>query len=223
MSGRTPMPSRSGPLLQSHSERTYAFVNVGVNVLFECDDQWTASSFAKHEASFELAREVWNDPFYVGLPERVEDGERRWHAIGMIGAVVVLVVVHSHPEPHDEHLVRIIRPERPPHTKGIAMSKKALSPKLQNQLNRLAALPDDRINTDDIPEVTTEAWQFAQRPTLYRPIKKPVTLRLDADIVTWFKEHAHDHGYQTEINRVLRRYVSESEARGLGCPAGPVL
>ncbi|PTW44215.1 uncharacterized protein (DUF4415 family) [Sphingomonas faeni] len=93
------------------------------------------------------------------------------------------------------------------------MSKKALGPELQDQLDRLAALPDDQINTADIPEVTAEAWQHAKRPALYRPIKKPVTLRLDADIVTWFKEHADDRGYQTQINRVLRRYVSESEAR----------
>lgn len=93
------------------------------------------------------------------------------------------------------------------------MSKKALSPELQDQLDRLAVLPDDQIDTNDIPEASAEAWDHARRPGLYRPIKKPVTLRLDADIVTWFKEHTHDHGYQTEINRVLRRYVTESEAR----------
>ncbi len=37
--------------------------------------------------------------------------------------------------------------------------------------------------------------------------KKPVTLRLDLDVVEWFKGHAPVGGYQTEINRVLRRYV----------------
>lgn len=93
------------------------------------------------------------------------------------------------------------------------MSKKALSPDLRDQLDRLAALPDDRIDTTDIPEASAEAWRHARRPGLYRPLKKPVTLRLDADIVTWFKEHAHGQGYQTEINRVLRRYVADSEAR----------
>lgn len=93
------------------------------------------------------------------------------------------------------------------------MSKKALSPELQDQLDQLAALPDDRIDTADIPEASTEAWHHARRPGLYRPLKKPVTLRLDVDVVTWFKEHAQDRGYQTEINRVLRRYVADSEAR----------
>lgn len=93
------------------------------------------------------------------------------------------------------------------------MSRKALSPELQDQLARLADLPDDKIDTTDIPEAPAEAWDHARRTGFYRPIKKPVTLRLDADIVTWFKEHAHDRGYQTEINRVLRRYVTENEAR----------
>lgn len=37
---------------------------------------------------------------------------------------------------------------------------------------------------------------------LYRPIKKPVTLRLDADLLSWFK--GQGRGYQTRINRALR-------------------
>ena len=45
-------------------------------------------------------------------------------------------------------------------------------------------------------------------PRKARKAKKPVTLRLDMDLVEWFKAHAPDGGYQTEINRVLRRYVA---------------
>jgi len=37
---------------------------------------------------------------------------------------------------------------------------------------------------------------------MYRPIKRPVTLRLDADVIAWFK--AQGRGYQTRINRALR-------------------
>jgi uncharacterized protein (DUF4415 family) len=81
---------------------------------------------------------------------------------------------------------------------------------LQAELDHLATLGDAGIDTKDIPEAPAENWLHAQRPGLYRPIKKPVTLRLDADVVTWFKEHARDRGYQTEINRVLRRYVAEN-------------
>ena len=38
-----------------------------------------------------------------------------------------------------------------------------------------------------------------------------MTIRLDADVIAWFKDHAADGGYQTEINRVLRRHVAEAE------------
>jgi len=37
-----------------------------------------------------------------------------------------------------------------------------------------------------------------------------MTIRLDADVVTWFKEHSEGRGYQTEINRVLRRHVADA-------------
>ncbi len=41
----------------------------------------------------------------------------------------------------------------------------------------------------------------------YRPLKQPVTLRLDADVVAWFKKQGH--GYQTRINRALRKLMME--------------
>jgi uncharacterized protein (DUF4415 family) len=90
------------------------------------------------------------------------------------------------------------------------MSRKALE---REQLAALAALPDEAIDTADIPEATAANWIDARRGGLYRPVKQPVTLRLDADVLSWFKEHAPAGGYQTEINRVLRRWVVEAEKR----------
>jgi uncharacterized protein (DUF4415 family) len=84
---------------------------------------------------------------------------------------------------------------------------------LEAQIARLAAMPDDAIDTDDIPEAPAENWALAKRPGLYKPRKKPVTLRLDSDVVSWFKDHAPSGGYQTEINRVLRRYVHDNAVR----------
>ena len=93
------------------------------------------------------------------------------------------------------------------------MSRKALDAEQLDQLARLAALPDDRIDTADIPEAPVENWTHARRGGLYRPLKQPVTIRLDADVLTWFKENAAGGGYQTEINRVLRRHVAEAAKR----------
>ena len=45
---------------------------------------------------------------------------------------------------------------------------------------------------------------------LYRPLKKPVTLRLDADVLAWFKKDGRR--YQTRINQALRK-VMEREMR----------
>ena len=45
----------------------------------------------------------------------------------------------------------------------------------------------------------------------YRPLKKPVTLRLDADVLAWFKKDGRR--YQTRINKALRK-VMEREMRG---------
>jgi len=41
----------------------------------------------------------------------------------------------------------------------------------------------------------------------YKPIKKPVTLRLDADVLAWFQRAGS--GYQTRINRALRKLMME--------------
>ena len=93
------------------------------------------------------------------------------------------------------------------------MKRKMTDAEIDAQLAKLAAMSDDDIDTDDIPEAPEENWIHATRPGLYRPIKRPVTIRLDADVVDWFKDQASGRGYQSEINRVLRRHVSAA-ARG---------
>jgi uncharacterized protein (DUF4415 family) len=81
-----------------------------------------------------------------------------------------------------------------------------IQPEIQAEIDALAAVPEDQIETDDIPEV--QNWIGAKRGVFYRPIKQQITLRLDADLIDWFKNHhPQDEGYQTSINRALREYV----------------
>jgi uncharacterized protein (DUF4415 family) len=83
-----------------------------------------------------------------------------------------------------------------------------LTPAQVAELAALAALPDDQINTSDIPE--QRDWSGAKRGLFFRPIKKQLTLRLDADLIAWFKDHApNGEGYQTCINSALREYVAQ--------------
>ncbi|PYX03823.1 MAG: hypothetical protein DMG86_02265 [Acidobacteria bacterium] len=50
---------------------------------------------------------------------------------------------------------------------------------------------------------------MAEITKMYKPLKKPVTLRLDADVVAWFKKKGR--GYQTRINRALRTFIESGE------------
>ena len=75
---------------------------------FEWDPRKARGNLAKHGVPFELAKLVFDDPLHVLLPDRIEEGQQRWHAIGMVGPVAILVVVHTYPDPDDEELVRII-------------------------------------------------------------------------------------------------------------------
>lgn len=86
---------------------------------------------------------------------------------------------------------------------------KALTQKQKAEVEALAALPDKEIDTSDIPEILD--WSNAKRGLLYRPVKQQITLRLDADVVAWFRSNApRGRGYQTEINRVLREYAQRT-------------
>jgi uncharacterized protein (DUF4415 family) len=81
------------------------------------------------------------------------------------------------------------------------------------ELRSLAALPDSAIDTSDAPELPD--WSGAKRGLFYRPVKQQLTLRLDADVIAWFKMRATSgEGYQTRINRALREYVQGQATRG---------
>jgi uncharacterized protein (DUF4415 family) len=87
-------------------------------------------------------------------------------------------------------------------------TSKRLTRKQSAELRSLAALRDGGIDTSDAPELLD--WSGAERGLFYRPVKQQLTLRLDADVVAWFKNHTtSDEGYQTRINRALREYVQE--------------
>ncbi len=73
---------------------------------------------------------------------------------------------------------------------------------------RLDTMNDDEIDTSDIPELDEEFFNQAE---LRLPVKKPVTIRLDSDVLEWFKEQ--EQGYQTRINNLLRKYMETHQSR----------
>lgn len=74
---------------------------------------------------------------------------------------------------------------------------------------RMADPTDYKIDTSEIPELDDA---FFQRAELRVPAKHPVTLRIDEDVLVWFK--AQGKGYQTRINKLLRQYMeSQTQQR----------
>ena len=77
---------------------------------------------------------------------------------------------------------------------------KRLSKEQRKDIAALAAMKDSEIDLTDMPEVLD--WSGAEIGRYYRPKKKPVTMRLDEDVVTWLK--GYGRGYQTKANMLLR-------------------
>jgi len=71
------------------------------------------------------------------------------------------------------------------------------------RLEALAELPDSEIDFSDAPELTEEQWKNAVRGNFYRPVKRQITARVDADVLEWLKSQGK--GYQSRINAILRR------------------
>jgi len=91
-------------------------------------------------------------------------------------------------------------------------SSKPLTASQKKELTALARQTDEEIDTDSIPEAKN--WSEAKRGVFYRPVKQQLTLRLDADVIAWFKDRARKgEGYQTNINRALREHVQRHGTR----------
>jgi uncharacterized protein (DUF4415 family) len=75
------------------------------------------------------------------------------------------------------------------------------------------AMRDEEIDLSDIPELTPEMFAKAVARRSLKPVsgKTQVTLRLDADVLEWFR--AQGSGYQTRINQLLRAYVDAHRSR----------
>ena len=69
---------------------------------------------------------------------------------------------------------------------------------------------DADIDVSEIPE--TLDWSGADIGRFYRPPKKPVTMRLDADVIEWLK--GSGPGYQTKANMLLRHAMVTTKTKG---------
>lgn len=87
------------------------------------------------------------------------------------------------------------------------MSKQSISHKSKTDLNRIDTLQDKDIDFSDCPEITPEmfAKTIVRKGLKLVPRKAQITLRMDADVLEWFKTQGR--GYQTRMNALLRAYM----------------
>ncbi len=82
-----------------------------------------------------------------------------------------------------------------------------LTAKQSAELKALQAMPDSQIDYSDVSHTKPDDWRGAAVGKFYRPIKQQLTLRIDADVVEWFKRQGK--GYQTRINELLRSVMTK--------------
>ena len=92
------------------------------------------------------------------------------------------------------------------------MNNDPISSKSQTDWERLDAMTDEDIDLSDCPEITPEMFAKAVVRRGLKPVpnKTQVTLRLDQDVLDWFK--AQGRGYQTQINALLRAYMEAHQS-----------
>lgn len=107
--------------------------------------------------------------------------------------------------PTQKMLSELFRPGEP-----AKMSKEPTSNKSQTDWQRLQNMTDEEIDFSDCPEATPEMFARAivRQGLPEKKNKVQVTLRIDDEVLTWFK--AQGQGYQTQINNLLRAYMEAS-------------
>ena len=99
------------------------------------------------------------------------------------------------------------------------MKKSPTTSKFQSDWDRVDAMTDADIDFSDDPEITPEMFAKAvvRRGLKPLPPKAQLTLRLDSDVLAWFKMQGR--GYQTRINTLLRAYMDASQKSSTGKPS----
>ncbi len=94
------------------------------------------------------------------------------------------------------------------------MKKERFSPDmpLEKREKKLLEMSDEDIDFSDIPELDEEFFKNAKLVER-KPRTEAISIRIDTDVLQWFKQHAKDKGYQTLINDVLRTYVEHAKGR----------
>jgi uncharacterized protein (DUF4415 family) len=87
-------------------------------------------------------------------------------------------------------------------------SGKSMKKRSRTDWKRINGMRDAEIDFSDIPKLGADFFEGA---ILWPGPKQQITLRLDPDVLKFFRKHGR--GYQTAINAVLRKYMEVREGR----------
>jgi uncharacterized protein (DUF4415 family) len=92
--------------------------------------------------------------------------------------------------------------------RGNAMSDNKFSSdiSLEERQKKFLAMSDEYIDYSDIPPLDDEFFKNAKL-VKRSPKTEQISIRVETEILEWFRSHAQEKGYQTLINDVLRTYV----------------
>jgi len=168
---------------------------------FEWDEAKARSNLLKHKVSFLTAAAIFANERLERIDDRKDYGETRWIGLGRVDAEVYRIVYSW----RSDFRVRIIsaqkanRDERKP-----TIAKYSLS-----EVQDLRMRGKDPIHSN-APEAASLGEEFWKSARVVMPTgKTSVHLRLDSDVVDWFK--ARGKGHLTRMNAVLRAYVNAQE------------
>jgi uncharacterized protein (DUF4415 family) len=167
----------------------------------EWDEAKRQANILKHGIDFVDAIEIFAGEFIETEDLRRDYGEHRLVATGEVSGAASSAR-GGRDEMSEERITRVT----------LAQARKMKS---QTDWTRVAAMTDEDIdraiadNPDAAPIWTEEEW--TRRRVVWPQGKAPVTLRLDKDIIAWFK--LRGRGYQTRINAVLRAFVEAQKPR----------
>jgi uncharacterized protein (DUF4415 family) len=88
----------------------------------------------------------------------------------------------------------------PPLKEAEIANRRASAPQPGIEIDRH---PVPKIDLSHVPKMVDEEWKKPERGHLYRPVKRQITARVDADVLEWLKSKGK--GYQSRINAILRR------------------
>ena len=85
----------------------------------------------------------------------------------------------------------------------VTFELKNKKPMTEEERRRLLDIRDEDIDYSDIAQIPDNFADEAVRGLLYRPVKKSISIRIDADVLIWLKSQGK--GYQTRLNTILRQ------------------